>query len=415
MTFMRRFLPAAVATISFLGMAALYVTNHRQTSDALLRSVGVSPYEFPFLDTETVLSGVRCLRDGVDVFESNPCDPLHRVYDYSPLWLLLARLPVTRAWTAPAGIVVDVAFILSLLLLPAGRSVRATAVIVAGVLSPPVVFAMERGNNDLVLFTLASIAAALACRTPALRVIGYASALLAGLLKYYPMTLLALTARERPARFAAVLAGAAGIVALFLATMGHDLMRALQVIPVGSWYGDMFGSSTFPGGLAALMEWPDSVAPVLRVGLTVAAFGAGLALGLRPSFGAALDRLTEPERLSLLAGCLLIVGCFFTAQNIGYRATHLVLTLPAITALWHMRAGRVWNVTLIAVMALLWGQAWRQWLFVRERPGTIGFWVVRESLWWITVPVLIAIVFALLARSEMGRWARSKLQAPLSS
>ena len=45
--------------------------------------------------------------------------------------------------------------------------------------------------------------------------------------------------------------------------------------------------------------------------------------------------------MALLAGGLLMLSCFFTAQNIGYRAMHLVLTLPALTALVRMRAGRV--------------------------------------------------------------------------
>jgi hypothetical protein len=412
---MRRILPAALLALAFAFMATLYVTGQRSIYDNLLRFWGVDPFTFPFLDVETVLSAVRCLKDGVDVFAHNPCDPLRRVFDYSPLWLLLAKLPVTHAWTNPAGLVVDLAFIGSLVLLPAGRTRAATGLIALAALSSAVVFALERGNNDLVLLTLAIVAAALACKSPAWRVAGYAAALLAGLLKYYPMTLMVLTLRERPARFVVVLAGVLAVVALFLITMGHDLMRALHLIPRGGWYGDMFGSSTFPGGLARLMGWPDAAASALHVGLAAAAFSIGGFLGVRPFVATALDRLTELERTTLLAGALLILACFFTAQNIGYRAAHVVLTVPALTALWHLRAGRAWTVTMCAALALLWAQGWRNWIPIVGRPAMLAGWFVREALWWWTITVLIAVVTSLILRSEMGQRLTSRRSAPSQS
>jgi len=403
----RRILPAAIAGLIFLAMAALYVTGQRTISNEILWAWGVDPYVFPFLDTETVLSAVRCFRDGVDVFAVNPCDPLRRVFDYSPLWLLLAKLPVTQAWLTPAGLGVGVTFIASLALLPPGRGAAETGRIIVGVLSPAVAFNVERGNNDLVLFVLAAVAAALACRTPMLRLVGYAAALLAGLLKYYPMTLMAMVTRERPGRFLAVAAGSLAVVALFLATMGHDLARALRLIPVGPWFGDMFGWSILAGGLAKEYDWPSGAAIALRVTLSLVALGAGVAIGLRPALAAALDRLTDRERMALLAGSLLILSCFFTAQNIGYRAMHLVLTLPALTALGRIHVGRPWSATTYTVLALLWSSGWRNWIasLIPGRDAFVGIWLVREALWWWTITMMIALVLGLLARSEMGRWA----------
>lgn len=401
----RRILPAVIAALVFFGMAVLYVTGRRDISDEILRTWGVDPFRFPFLDTETVLSAVRCYKAGVDVFVTNPCDPLRRVLDYSPLWLLLAKFPVTEAWLTPAGLIVDIGFIASLTLLPPGRSGKATALIVVGVLSSAVVFALERGNNDLVLFALAAIAASLACRTPALRWIGYGAALLAGLLKYYPMTLMAMVTRERPRRFFAVVVASLAVVGLFLLTMGHDLVRVLQEIPKGGWFGDMFGSTTLSGGLAREYGWSSGAEMTLRVLLALIALAAGAALAMRSSTKAAVERLSDREQMALLAGALLIVSCFFTAQNIGYRATHFLLTLPALTALTQLRAGRLWPVTLAAVLALLWAQGWRNWIgeVIAGRSAMVSLWIVREALWWWTITMMLALVFGLLARSEMGR------------
>ena len=63
------------------------------------------------------------------------------------------------------------------------------------------------------------------------------------------MTLMVMATRERPARFFAIAAASLALVALFFAMMGHELSRALKLIPVGGWFGDMFGSTTLPGGL----------------------------------------------------------------------------------------------------------------------------------------------------------------------
>ena len=47
------------------------------------------------------------------------------------------------------------------------------------------------------------------------------------------MTLMVMATRERPARFFAIAAASLALVALFFATMGHELSRALKLIPVG--------------------------------------------------------------------------------------------------------------------------------------------------------------------------------------
>ncbi|WP_267414543.1 MULTISPECIES: hypothetical protein [unclassified Sphingomonas] len=238
---------------------------------------------------------------------------------------------------------------------PVGRTCvwAGRVVLLLGLLSPGGVFAVERGNNDLVLFVLAVIAATLACRTPGLRLVGYGAALLAGLLKYYPMLLMILVFRERPARFWAVTAASVAVLLLFLVVMGHDLVRALQLIPVGPWFSDMFGSSTAAGGLAAIFGWPAPVRHSVQAAMTLIAVAFGLRIGMAPRIAAALNRLTETERMFLLAGSTLILACFFTAQNIGRRVTHLVLVLSALTALWRLDRHFAWPLATGAAVALL--------------------------------------------------------------
>ena len=60
----------------------------------------------------------------------------------------------------------------------------------AATISTMVVFALERANADILLFILALVAVFLAERGSAARLLGYCVALLAALLKYYPIMLL---------------------------------------------------------------------------------------------------------------------------------------------------------------------------------------------------------------------------------
>ncbi|WP_419729837.1 hypothetical protein [Lichenicola sp.] len=415
----RRAVPALACMAGFLLLAVLYVAGWSGLYRGIIKVWGIAPFRFPFFDTDTVLSAVRCLRRGVDVYVTNPCDALGRVYDYSPLWMGLAIFPVTPAWLVPIGLALDGAFLVSLWLLPAGRGRAEVALITLGVLSSGVVFALERGNNDLVLFVLAAVTATLACRSPAVRLVGYAAAFLAGLLKYYPMLLMVVAVRERPMRLVRIALASAAVLALFVVSCWHDLTRALRLIPTGSYFGDMFGSITVAGGLGEVFGLSQATVGLIRGAMSLAALAIGIRLSMRPGIVGAIRDLGEDERSFLLVGALLLLGCFFTAQNIGYRVIHIILVLPALTALGWSGRHRLFRATAIMALALLWSEAWRDgrviratWLSQQIREQILVLtWLARETMWWWLVTVLIAGTVVLLRQSVSGSWLIQHLPA----
>ncbi len=409
---LRRLTPFAAAALFFAAMATLYALGLRAPYMAVIRRWGINPWPFPFLDTDTILSAVRCRQAGIDVYAANPCDVLGRVYDYSPLWLGIAHVPGLGRHLVALGLLVDLGFLFALTLLPPARRWRDVAIVAAGAVSSASLYAAERGNNDLVIFALAALAAALSCRSRRVRLAGYAAALLAGLLKYYPMTLMALAAREAPRRLLRVACAAVAAVALFVAIDGGELARALALIPDGAFISDMFGSSTLSGGLVHLFGLPDDpLRPLLHGAMVLAALALIVRIGSRAGIGEDVAVLTPRERAFLLAGAMLTLGCFFTAQNIGYRAVHLLLVLPGLTALRGIAAGRRRHGdTIVAVLALLWAESWR----AAMRRATISLpldtaaawklaaWLLRECLWWWTIVALGSLAVAILLHSESG-------------
>lgn len=414
----RRRLPALVGAGFLLLMALLYLGGATGPYAAIIRLWGIEPFPYPFVDADTVLSAVRCRRAGIDVYVANPCDPLARVYDYSPAWMVLARLPIGHGALAPIGLAIDLAFVAALLLLPATRRWRDAWLVAAGVASSAALFAAERGNNDLLLFVLAAGAASLAVRSPGWRLVGYALALLAGLLKYYPMAMMAIAAREAPARLLAVALASIAAVALFAWWSWPDLSRALRLIPTGSPFGNMFGAVTVAAGLAERgIVPPDAVTPI-RLAMTLAAAAAAAWWGTRARLAGAVARLDPCEAAFLLTGALLVLGCFLAAQNIGYRAVHLLLVLPSLLALARAGVGRAgpW-----VALALLWGEAWRSGAMALGRAlgGTAtprlfwASWIVREASWWWLATLLAAATVAMLLGTPlMQAWPRRRLAAP---
>jgi hypothetical protein len=407
---MLRLAPCFAASAFFATMALLYLSGAHATYLLVTRIWGIDGWNWPFLDTDTVLSAVRCVQKGVDVYVANPCDSLARVYDYSPLWLVIARVPGLGDWLNAIGLTVDLCFLASLTLLPTARDRAGAALTVAGAISSAALYATERGNNDLVIFALAVASAVLIGKSRNVRLLAYGAALLAGLLKYYPMPLLMLATREKPRRFLAVAAIAAALIALFLIVDGRDLVRALKLIPTGPYISDMFGSSTLTGGFSVLLDWPDQLRRILHVAMVLPAFAIAIVFGSRRARQAELDRLTERERAFLFVGAILIASCFFTAQNIGYRAVHLLIVLPPLIALRRTGGGRRSGWCVAAALGLLWAEAVRHATLAAtsDIAGTtkgnirLLVWLVRESAWWWLVTMLLGYTLALLLRSEMG-------------
>jgi len=395
-------------------MTGLYLTNHLELYYNIIRHWGISPFKTPFEDTDTVISAVRCAREGFDVYIFNPCDPQLRQFDYSPLWMWLKIFPVTTSWLNIAGLTVDISFLLSLWLLPLAQDRVSAWIMAAATVSTGVLYAVERGNNDLVLFILAILSAAMLQKNWFIRIICYMFLLVAGLLKYYPLATILIALRERPKRFLSLAVISLLITILFAVSTWHDLVRALSIIPQGSPFADMFGSITVGAGLSQisnLSAQPDRWANLIRFSMILICLYYSVQAGKAIKTRDALNYLGARERSLLLLSALLIVGCFFTAQNLGYRVVHLLLAMPALLTLRRFGNDVRYRFAPFAALALLWSEIWRlraRWLGqqlggkIGHNIGAIEAWVVRESLWWWLVSVLLAYIIAFALQSEMG-------------
>jgi hypothetical protein len=402
-----------LAALALLTLFALSVASGLQTpADAALRLVGVEPGPFPFLDTHAVLAAAQCQRLGIDVYLANPCDFYGRPHVYSPLWLTLLRPTGMGVAATPwVGAGLDLLFIVSLtaLIRPATR--RELAVYAIAVFSPATLYLLERANNELVIFVLVLSAGLLQARgARCWRLCAYAIVVGAALLKYFPAVLLSLAAARERRRDALLIAGGAAIAAALFAAGYRDVLgQALANIPPLSYYTDSFSARNLPFGLATGLPM---LADPLPFAVALFVIMAGLALvWLRRAVAllngaAGLDWSTAEVRFAAIGG-LLLAGCFFTGQNVDYRAVYLLFALPGLLQLRAQAppAAR-WLLTrlIAAALFLMWEECFRRALLwaLAERPGdriAMVFWVAREWLWWWLIAGLAAVAICHLAQS----------------
>src|ERR1700735_2335823 len=422
--------------IPVLGLAALALAALARRYDPALYYAGLSfvrlqPSELPFLDGLQIPALIACWGHGVDVYVTAPCDPLNRTLAYSPLWLRLSFLPTDPAWTVWLGLAMEGGVFLSLALLPLPRRWPGILLFALGLFSSLSVFALERGNMDVVMFGLIALGGWCCRRSLPVRCAGYACFALAGLLKFYPLVLFLLFLRERFAYFIAFCLTAAGLLAGFVLYFQDELREMARNFPSLGVFTDTFGYRLLPAGLGIMVQrlfedaglantWVRSLSPNPLFALAVLGFAVVTAfvLALRlagdPTFRSALMRIEPAERGFLVIGAALICGCFFVGQNVGYKGIHFLFVLPGLYALAAAPFGgatrRLFRVTAGLILLLMWGLTLQQ-LLARVSGGSfrpIGgsvamdlYWIGHELAWWWVIAVLLAILFCFVAQSPV--------------
>jgi len=404
----RRFAVPGAALALFAALYGLYAFGQVPLYRAIFESWGIGPYDFPFLDTRSDLSAIECWRMGIDVYVTNPCDALGWLFDHSPLLLWASALDLGTSDTPAAGLIVDGLFLLSLAALPAPRGRPAMALMLLGVFSTMTVFALERANNDLLIFVLAALAGMFLPRVSSARFLAYPLIVTAALIKFYPTVLLALSLRERPRVFAILATASVAVLALFAAVYYAELRAALANVAAGKNFTDMFGAPNLPQGLATLFPAFPIRPGALQIALCLIAASGAAAIAASPGLRASCRRLPPSEAAFLEIGAWLTVGCFLARQNIDYRGIILLFTLPGLWSLAQAAGGgfrhALFRTAIGLILFLMWGEFFRHLVDnLAPAPGPFLFWLGREMAWWAVVSLLGGLLACFVLESETVR------------
>jgi hypothetical protein len=281
---------------------------------AFLLRLGVAFHTQWFLDSYAILAANDAVRNGVDVTQQNPLDLLNRPHVYSDWWLGLRWLGLTRAdnFLFGGGCVLVAMLVVFLAVRP--RTYAAAFALVVVLLSPPFIFAVQRANNDLVIFALLGAAALGVARGRGglrLALFGAVVVLATGL-KYYPLVaagaLVLLPWNRRLGwTFGLTLAGAL----LVLWSEKNSIGRGMLTMP----------ATLYEFGAPVL--WRDlALASATMTGLATLLLGLGAVITVRRRWAVGLaddSRGPEGERFLFALGACLLVGCFLAGTSYFYR------------------------------------------------------------------------------------------------
>jgi hypothetical protein len=325
------------------GVAALYlslVAGARAVWDVdIWPWLGVPSGPSIFFDARNVAAAVECSRMGLDPLVENPCDPWGRAMFYPRVWLVLRATGLEQRHTLLFGLVIATVFLLLLLLLLPRLNAIEGVVVAAAVCSPAVMFAVERANMDLVIFSGFALAAIVWRRgSAAAEYIAVGIVFVLAVAKLYPaVALLAfLPVRRRGTRVAAgaaLLSFAAYVIATRddVATIAHTATQGQYYsygarILLGQLYHGVVGDQW--GGSRALAQ--------IVVLLAVIVLGITLWLWLRHRSRRSVEHAPVPETsdtsdlIAFRMGALVYLGTFVAGNNFDYRLVFLLLTLPQL-------------------------------------------------------------------------------------
>jgi hypothetical protein len=409
------YVPAVGFTI-LTSMTWVYV-NHPDLYQTIMEWWMGDPWTRPFLDLQNIPASIRCWDQGINVYVQNPCDALNRLFNYSPLWLRASFLSGDWDLTDRLGLGLVGIFLLSLGAIPQPRLASHRFLILLATFSCLPVYAIERGNIDLLIFILALVSCLCLGMSPPGRIVGYGIIITAGLLKFYPFVLLIHLLRERLKVFIGLALVAFVVIVGFGVTYSHELRAAIQnIVPTSDPFSgpghSWFGASRVINGFSdlALHHFGTGISAVLhrifRSLLTLGAILTAWRIGTRRQFGLALAVLPARGARFLTTGALLICGCFFTGPSGGYRGFFLLFAFSSVLGLaWsatvrHVRA--IFVTTALAMFYVLWSTLIQQLANYLSGDRTLGrlhshlgmaAWFVGEAAWWWIAIVLTAVIF----------------------
>lgn len=320
-----------------------------------LRVIGVNHFTAWFLDLGAILASIDAQALGLDPYAPNPLDFFRRPHGYSHWWLELGRLGLTRADLVWLGFALVGAFFVAMAMRFRPRAWSEVSWVLAIFCSPPVLLALDRANNDLVIFVLlAPVVPCLLSPRAGVRLLAVPLLAAAAALKAYPVVALPILLAGTTGRDTRRLLLVAALVLLaLLPDTAKDFLHYAGIVPEMDGLMTMGSRNLFAGlGLPLGMA---RVAGPLGGMLVIAAF-----LRWNPFSD---WKIAAPDRgvwLSFVLGALLLTGCFFAGASFSYRWIFALWLGPL---LWQLprdatapRLVRRWAMaTSVLLIFALWG------------------------------------------------------------
>jgi len=338
--------------------AVLLVLCRQSGCELASQRLGVHHLSPAFADMRFILFAIEGERAGYNPYQRIPLDPWHRRMNYPRLWLSPSIIGLHVRHTVPLAVGLAAIFFLSLLVLVGPLTPGEGGIYAILVCSPPVMQGVERGNVDLLIFSLLTLAVLMIRRRGIRSIWPYGVIMACSLLKLYPILAMAVALRDRSRTVAFSIIGTAWAIYLsYLFWIRSDLTAIVR----NTWTASniSFGSKVL---FLQLAWWMGPIKTTAWSIASVAVVVAGATIIVKRTSTPAFSSQTVD---SMLIGMSIYTGIFaLIGSNYNYKLSFLIFAVPQMLQWIRRQNGyRTFAGVFLATM-------------------TLAFWMSPQEVYW---------------------------------
>jgi hypothetical protein len=362
----------------------------------------------PFKDFRLIPGSAESFRNGFEPTIRNPYDPNGRIFNYPFFWRLFFYTNITQDDTVWIAIGMLILFFVGVMLFPQELSLSGALLMMMVVFSPASMLLYERGNADLIVFSLCAMAVIAT---------GYSAGLTAGLLvfgsvvKMFPLFGITILLRETKQKFYKLAIGSV----LFVLIYGILTFKSQSA----AWNTTMRGNGASYGSFVLITRLGEYLLGLLPVSFSyvqlqmlfevlaiILILIAGILAIREPDV---LEGVYERNLAAFRMGASIYVGTFLLGNNWDYRLAFLVFVIPQLTDWFRLDDKKKKNIVyavLIAILIACWHFLLKiDLVFLPLKDFTNRNFIFDELINWLMVP---GLTFLLVA--SFPAWLKLDLQ-----
>lgn len=393
-----------ILLLFFISVSFTYLFSGHERTWWYVWNIPATPPHFADVDMMTI--GAESYAMGHNPLYDNPVHPWNKKLNYPRIWHLLYVFDMNRSHNNLIGSISVLIFYagLSIFLFSKPYNKLTIFLISLIVLSPSIVLGIERGNIELIIFFILSVAL----------LINYSSSikalplfLFASILKIYPVFTFAYLLKENKKRFWILFLSACSIFIVYALLTLPDLKQVYLTSPkmAKSSHGlnVLWMGLTHPRVLN--LQISNDVIMTVKIFsyiLLVTVFIGALLFSFRTynsnqyKHGQYID--------AFRVGASIYIGCFLLGNNFDYRFTFLIFVIPQLVSWLYTNNNKYSAVPLITICAIIFS-CWH-YTIKRFTGVKLGF-VLEEMSNWILLSGLLYLFLA-----SLPDWFNDYLRRP---
>lgn len=296
-----------------------------------MRYLGVPAYKDGlFQDLKVITYAMDCLRQGIDPLMDGSCYK-NISFNYPTSWYILQYTGLGSEHTIPLAIFLILGFLTTVYFL-LGRLPFKEGVFYSFVMvSPPVMLAIERCNNDILFFILFFLALYLLKQKSRIRYLAYLIFSFSAMLKIHPVFAFGTALREKKPVIAKIVLPAILLFVAYCLLYYTEIMKSGKITP-RPYDLFSFGSNIvayyYYEGLLGIPE-KLQILKIISWGFTAIFLGFFSILAFRMKSGIKIPE--ENKTLdSFRIGLWMFIGNFLLGNTYDYRLIFLIFSLPQL-------------------------------------------------------------------------------------